>query len=342
MRRRSRLKLITLSVLTILAVASQSLPTYVGAQASNINAAEGLQISPAIVELNADPGGSYKIDLQVTNVTASDLAFDTDVNDFAARDESGTPSVNLENDTPNAASISAWVTVLQTLNIAARQTKKVTATIDVPLDAEPGGHYGVIRFSGRAPELESSGVGLAASAGTLVLVRVAGAVDEDLDLVTFQTAQDGKSGSFFEYGPLDFILRFENRGNVHVKPTGQIEVRDMFGNHFDTLTVNQDKGNVLPLSIRKFQTTLDKQWLFGRYTADVSVGYGTTGQAIVRTISFWVIPWKIIAIALLVIVTAFFVLRTLIRRYNNYIIKRASASHSDKGHHDQKKKKRKK
>lgn len=323
------LKRLSLGLIAGVLVATSFLPTTVLAQASNANAADGLQISPALVEVNAEPGKTYNIELNVTNVTASDLAFDSTVNDFSARDETGTPSINLDDDTPNSASIRAWVNIVSSFELAARQSEKLTATLSVPSDAEPGGHYGVIRFSGRAPELQSTGVGLAASAGTLVLVRVAGAVDEDLQLITFQASQNGTGGNFFEYGPLDLVMRFENKGNVHVKPVGQIEVRDMFGNNVQTLKVNPDSGNILPLSVRKFQNTLDKQWLVGRYTADISIAYGTTGQAIVQTISFWVIPWKLIAIAILALITLIFVLKTLIKRYNSYIVKRAIGQHGN-------------
>lgn len=302
-----------------------ALPTH--AQAANANAADGLQISPALIEVNGEAGKSYTIQIRVTNVTASDLTFDSTVNDFSSKDESGTPSVNLDTTLPNAASIRSWVRVIDSFELKARESKNISATLSIPTNAEPGGHYGVIRFSGRAPTIEGSGVGLAASAGSLVLVRVAGAVDEDLDLLTFQTSQNNTWSGFFKYGPVDFIMRFENKGNVHVKPIGQIEIRDIFGNKVETLTVNPDKGNVLPLSVRKFQSTLDRQWLFGRYTADLSVAYGTTGQAIVQSISFWVIPYRLIIGSIVLLATAFFIFRTVIKRYNSYIIKRAQQSH---------------
>lgn len=300
------------------------------AQASNANAANGLQISPALVEINGEKGQSYTVQLNVTNVTGSDLTFDSAVNDFAAKDETGTPSVSLETDKPSTASIREWVGVVKSFSLKARESKKITATVDIPTDAEPGGHYGVIRFSGRAPEVEGTGVGLNASAGTLVLVRVAGAVDEKLNLITFQTSQNNKASGAFEYGPITFDVRFENKGNVHVKPVGQIDVRDMFGNKVETLTVNSDKGNVLPLSIRKFQSTLNRTWMFGRYTADLSVAYGTEGQALVQSISFWFIPYKVIIGGLIALFTLIFIFRSLIKRYNSYIINRASTNHGNK------------
>lgn len=331
-----RIKQGVLSGLALALLLSPLATIQAGAQASNANAAGGLQISPAIVEVNADKGGSYTIQLQVTNVTGSDLTFDSEVNDFTAKDETGNAKIDLDKETPVTASIRQWVTVTSSFSLRARETKKIPATVDIPKNAEPGGHYGVIRFTGQKQELDQTGVGQVVSAGTLVLIRVDGAVDEKLNLITFETAQNKTSSGFFEYGPVTFVTRFENKGNVHVKPLGSIEIRDMFGNKVDTLDVNPNEGNVLPSSVRRFESTLDRTWMFGRYSATVSVGYGTHGQAIVESIDFWVIPYKVVIGGLIALITLIFIFRTLIRRYNSYIIKRAGSSH---GTHTKKRKK---
>lgn len=297
---------------------------YVLAQATSANAADGLQVSPALVQLNGEKGKSYTIKLQVLNVTSNDLIFNSSVNDFAAKDETGTPSIMLGNSEPIATSIQTWVPNIPRFSLRAHQTQTIDTVISIPANAEPGGHYGVIRFSGAAPETTGTSVGLSASAGTLILVRVAGNVTEKLNLITFEAQSNGKPGNIFESADnLSFITRFQNTGNVHVAPTGQIEVRDTFGNKVDTITLNSAKGNILPSSTRRFESNLSKNQLLGHYTADISIGYGSTGQAIVQTISFWVIPYKLVIIGLLILITLIFILRTLIKRYNSHIINKA-------------------
>jgi hypothetical protein len=330
MRSVLRFKQLVLSALAVAILITPLLAVSAHGQASNANAADGLQISPAIIEVNGEPGKTYTVQIRVTNVTASDLSFDSTVNDFTSKDESGAPSIDFDGVLPASASIRSWVGVIDNFTLEALESKTIPVTLSIPNNAEPGGHYGVIRFSGRAPTIEGSGVGLAASAGSLVLVKVAGAVEEDLELLTFQTAQNNTWSGIFKYGPVDFVMRFGNKGNVHVKPIGQIEIRDMFGNKVDTLEINTTRGNVLPNSIRKFQSTLDKQWMFGRYTADLSVAYGTTGQAIVKSIDFWVIPYRLIVGAIILLATLIFISRAIIKRYNSYIIKRAHSSHGHK------------
>jgi hypothetical protein len=287
---------------------------------ANTDAANGLQISPALVQMNGEKGKTYTVQLKVLNVTGSDLSFSSSVNDFGAKDELGTPAILLNETAPSPTSIQSWVAAIPSFSLKAHETKTINATITIPLNAEPGGHYGVIRFSGTEPTLNGTGVGLSASAGTLFLVRVAGDVTEKLSLATFEAMNNDKPTSFFENGPINFLVRIQNSGNVHLAPSGYITVHDSFGNQVTTLPVNQDKGNILPSSIRRFTASFDKQWLFGRYTADIAFGYGTQGQAVAETISFWIIPWKLILISLAILATLIYVLRIAIKRYNTYII----------------------
>ncbi|MFY9228026.1 MAG: hypothetical protein WAO28_01725 [Candidatus Microsaccharimonas sp.] len=296
----------------------------------------GLEISPALVELNGEPGKDYTINLSVLNVTENELVFNSMINDFGSKDESGSPGIILDSDIENPLSIKSWVSEFPEFTLKAKEKKKLVATVSIPNDAIPGGHYGVIRFSGRNPAVGTDNVNLTASAGTLILVRVAGADIEKLELPTFEASKNGKAGGSFEAGPITFVTRFENKGTVHVKPIGQIEVKDMFGNKVDVLPINSAGGNVLPGSIRRFEATLDKSFLFGKYTADLTTSYGTRGGAIVESISFWVIPYKIILVVLVGLITVIYILRGLVKRYNSYIIRSANNKHDKKTHNKKK------
>lgn len=152
-----------------------------------------------------------------------------------------------------------------------------------------------------------------------MLVRVDGAITEKASLASFYTELNGKQSPFFENSPIKFVTRIKNDGNVHVKPFGNIEIRDMFGNTVKTITVNPDKSNILPQSIRRFESQFDKPWMIGVYTADLTLGYGTTGQAITNSIKFWVIPYKIILAVLLSIITIVYIFSRLIKVYNKRI-----------------------
>ena len=300
------------------------------AESSSANAAQGLQISPALVELNAARGKTYTVTLRVTNVTASDLAYSTSTNDFNAADETGTPHILLDSTLPPAVSIKSWIAAVPSFTLQAGKSQVINAQVTIPNDAEPGGHYGVLRFSGSAPELQDTGVGLSASAGVLLLIRVDGDITETASLASFTSESNGKQSSFFENGPLTFVTRIQNTGNIHIKPVGNIELRDIFGGLVTTLPVNADKSNVLPSSIRRFETTYANKWLFGRYTANLTLSYGTHGQAITNTISFWVIPYKLILGGLFVLGTVVFILSRMVKVYNRHIIAKSKNENTTK------------
>lgn len=295
----------------------------VSAQAADPNAAQGLQISPALVELNAERGKTYTVSLKVINVTLTKLQYTATVNDFHAKDETGSPQVVLDSTLPPNASIVSWVSTPSDFILDTHESRDVTAQITVPTNAEPGGHYGVLRFSGHAPELKDTGVGLSASAGMLMLIRVSGDIKETASLASFYTANDGNQTSLFEASPINFVTRIKNDGNIHVKPTGEISILDMFGNSVASVPVNDTKSNVLPDSIRRFDDTYKSGWMFGMYTANLTLGYGTKGQAITNTITFWVIPYKLILISLLILATVIFIATRMIKVYNRHIIAKA-------------------
>jgi hypothetical protein len=284
------------------------------------NAAAGLQISPALVELNGEPGKSYVLKEKVTNVTNSDLNYTTTVDDFGAKDESGAAKLLPRGDVPVSASMIGWVAAPASFTLVGKEVRTLSITVTIPQNAEPGGHYGVLSFQGTKPKTSQNSVAIQASTGLLMLVRVAGTVDEDLQLTTLSSEKDGKQSSIFENTPITFVTRLQNKGNIHVKPSGTITITDMFGRLVDTLKVNNDLSNVLPNSIRRFESTLTKDWMFGRYSAELTIGYGTKGQVVQGQIMFWVIPWKIVATILLVLVTLIFIVWRMIKVYNRHII----------------------
>lgn len=317
-----RVAKITVGLFAVVSLLASLVTTAVGVQDTSVSsaAAQGIELSPALVELNAAHGKTYTITIKVTNVTASDLTYNTSVDDFNAANETGSPHIITDSNLPTSASMKTWVAAIPQFSLKSRQSTVITGHISIPANAEPGGHYGVLRFSGRAPELKDTGVGLSASAGVLLLVRVDGAINEKASLASFFNAQNGKQSFFFETPPVSFVTRIKNEGNIHVKPSGSVELRDMFGGLVKIMPVNEEKSNVLPDSIRRFETQYSGDWMIGRYTANLTLGYGTTGQAITSSISFWVIPYKVILAILLVLATIVFILSRMIKVYNRNII----------------------
>jgi len=292
------------------------------------NTGQALEIAPPLLYLTVNPGQTVNTQIYIRDISSGDLIVTGQVNDFVADGETGAPKVLLNNDTNNPYSLKGWVTTLPTLQLIPKQIKTLPVTLHIPANASPGGHYGVIRFTATAPSLQSSGVALSASLGALVLLTVSGKITENLSVQEFSVNHAGQTGTFFGAGPVSFVERLKNTGNVHVQPTGQVTVTDMFGKKLGAVNVNQPPGNILPQSIRKFSQALDSsvignKKLFGRYTAKLNLTYGTSKKVLTASLVFWVIPYRTIGIIIVLLIAAFFILRYALRRYNRRILEQA-------------------
>lgn len=292
---------------------------------------QALEIAPPVITLSSDPGKTVKTTINLRDVSSSSLVVTNEINDFTAAGLDGTPKIMFDDETAGPYSLRAWISPVPQLLLKPREVKELPITITVPEDASPGAHYGVIRFTGTPPDLDSTGVSLSASLGALVLLKVNGDIKEGLSLTQFSVSHKGKPGPVFESTPLQFSQQIKNTGNMFEAPTGYVTIKNMFGKPIAAVNINLEKRNVLPASTRQFTGSLDKsvigtRRLFGRYTAQLHLTYGTNKQVLESSLSFWVIPFKIIAGIIILLIGGFFVLRFLIGRYNRRIISQSQKS----------------
>ncbi len=308
------------------------------AYAQTQKSGQGLEISPPTVEVSTDPGKQVTFNIRVSNVTKDPLVVTTTIDDFVAQGEDGQAKLLIDSHDPNPYSVKGWGPAPEKITLIKDEAKTIPIVLTVPKDASPGGHYGVARFTGVPPGLEGTGVGLSASIGTLMLVNVSGNAQTSAKFVEFSANVNGKKGTFFEKGPVGFIERIQNTGNVHFKPIGTVRVTDWRGKEVQVLSVNPTGGNVLPNSIRKFSQTMDsKKHLFGKYKADANVQYA--GKNLHGVITFWVIPFKTIAIVVAALILLFIIIRTLLRWHTARAINRELYAKKGKKSSSSKKKK---
>lgn len=304
---------------------------------------QGIEISPPLIQLKADPGETITTEIRLRNMTDVELVAQGAVNDFLAGDESGTPRILFKEDEKSPYSLKDYIFEVPTVMLQPRELRSTEATINVPEDASPGGHYGIVRFvaAPSRPGAEESAVNLSASIGTLVLLEVSGEVKRSLEVREFTTVKDipeqqkstgnqnqdnvGNATGFFEYTPVSFRTRLANTGNVHQQPHGTIRVYNTFGKEMATLEFNQSDRNILPESIRRFNHTLEREWMFGRYTAQVNLH-----STVNATTSFWVIPYKMGAIVIILLTAVIFFSRRALRAYKRNILRKYQQQNNDR------------
>ncbi|MDF2460668.1 MAG: exported protein of unknown function [Candidatus Saccharibacteria bacterium] len=256
------------------------------------------QVSPPTSNYASDPGGTTKGTIKVTNLTDAPIAIRVTKENFVAKGEEG--QIELVNDANPLYSLAPWFNVsLPEFNIPAKKTQEVGYTVGIPVNAEPGGRYGAIVFSTVPPKLPAgqSGAAVQQRIASIVFQRINGAANEELKVESFATGN-----SNYEKGPVKFITRLKNTGNVHEKATGKIVIKNILGMKVDEIKLAEHF--VIPGAIRKLQNDWPegkkKPFMFGYYTADLDATYAG-GKSLKASTSFTVIPWKTVALALIIL-----------------------------------------
>ena len=181
-----------------------------------------------------------------------------------------------------------------------------------------------------------SGFGLNGELGPLVFTTVTGDTKKVLDLKNvFTTNIKEKKSSLFFNPPINVVIEFENKGNVHVTPQGRVFIHkgEDFNNYLATYELNETSGTVLPNTTRQYIFPWDDSFIntvkqevdgkvdysteynwdnlsklrMGKYNITVLYSYKNMEGEIIQgggEASFWVIPLPlIIIISLLILVT---------------------------------------
>jgi hypothetical protein len=307
----------------VLLLAGITAGTAPAADAASPSPVQGIQVSPVLINLNAEKGQSYKLTLTVTNVTAGPLVLTSAINDFKAKNETGIPEVIVNNNQPSGTySLHDWISPIPPFTLQSQQAQTIHFVVNVPPDGEAGGHYGVIRFSGVPPSQTGQHVALNASVGVLILGRVAGNITEQLALKQFFSEKNGHQASLMANGPVTLVARIQNIGNVHVEPIGNMTVKNTWGKTVATYPFGSQAENILPASIRRYSQNFGKPAPFGHYTVNLNAAYGTTGGVLIGSTSFWVISYKLLLLILAVLIILVLIGRNLVKRYNARVISR--------------------
>jgi hypothetical protein len=304
--------------------------TLVQAQTNAPNAIN-LTTSPLPINLTTNPGTTVSTDLRVKNSGSSDEHLKIGLLKFGANDTSGQPRLA---DRESGDDYFDWVSFSENDFTAEPNIwKTIKMTVKVPQSAGLGYYYAVTfsRYNG-AGETDQ-GASLNGGAAILVLLeaKVPGA-KRSIKMADFSV-----NHSVFEFLPAEFNITTRNDGNIHLIPSGTIYITKG-KEQIALIDVNKARGNVLPNSTRSFSATWNdgfpkyvdveadgkieknkdgsnKQTLkwdlsktgklrFGRYTATLVMVYddGQKDVPLEAVVSFWVIPWRIIGVTLLIAV----------------------------------------
>jgi len=309
------------------------LPAVVSAQATNTTPGGtttrpplSLTTSPIPLSVITTPGKTVTADIRVKNNSTRSEVLKIELLKFGANGESGAPQLQEREAKDDYFS---WVSFSENSFTAEPGVwKTVKMTINTPQNAAFG-YYLAVLFSRATPDKPTGGSS-AFEGGVASLVL--------LDVETPGAKREAKVANFtatrkvYEFLPADLNIRLSNPGNVHVAPTGTIFIKRGSA-QIAELDFNPQRGNILPGSKRMFETswtdgfpayiektegnttTRSLKWDFsklqklriGRYTATLVAVYdnGKRDVPVEATVSFWVIPWRILGVILLIVLLVF-------------------------------------
>lgn len=260
-----------------------------------------ITVTPPLFQATQAPGTEWRSQLRVVNSNNYDIAVTIVPQDFHPDGETGNAVLEegAKGDPTDSHRMSGWIEVPPgVITIKRGSTAELPFTIRVPINADPGGHYGGLLVSTQPGNTGAgSGAGISSGISSLIFMRVPGDVIEKGSIRDFYTQKN-----VIETPDARFVLRFENEGNVHIVPQGNIVITNMWGKVRGKVNINESStfGNVLPASTRKFEFAwkeLDPSPLeVGRYKAVATIVYGVEGrQTVERTVYFWIVPFKPVA-----------------------------------------------
>ncbi len=281
---------------------------------------QSLSVTPPLFQLSINPGDIWQSSVRVVNSNTFPLTVYAEVVNFSAEGEGGLGKFmpSLQSDDAKAT-MAEWIELGKgPYVILPGASQEVSFFIEIPTDAAPGGHFAAILISTEPPKAEGMPLALITSqtVASLFFVRVEGEIIEKADIRELSVLDRP-----LELPEAEFSLRFENKGNVHLQPKGDIVITNMWGKERGVIPVNHAThfGNVLPESIRDFRFSWKGERSLtdiGRYKAVATLAYGEDGiKSTSRIAYFWVIPVKGAFITVGTLLLFIYALTWMIRRY---------------------------
>ncbi len=310
-------------------------------------------LSPVFFDLSSNPGTTVSDKIRVRNNTDSPIPITITLNQLTG-DLNGNLSLKPNQSDPTLG----WVKFQsKTYVLSPLDWTDIPFSINIPKDAAYGYYFAISFNQDKNSPLTKNGTSITGAAAVPILlnVRKEGARAE-AKVLSFTT-----TNFINEYLPVDFNVKVENVGNIHIKPHGNIFISSGNSKDLAILDVNSDIGSIIPQTARVFNASwadgfitmepvlnygtpkLDKNgkpikhlvinWdkltslRIGRYDANLLLVFdnGTRDVPLEANLSFWVFPYKIVGGILIVIIAFILLIRFLLRRYIRRQIKRGSA-----------------
>ncbi len=258
----------------------------------------GISVDQTHVVFDASPDETKEFVITVKNISEKTQDITVGVTDYTVGDDN---VVSLTQDVDENTGVTGLVTPAQErVTVEPHQSKEVQFIFHAPKSATVGSHRGAVFFRS-APD-NQEGFAVQGQIAVHVLVNIAGDTRASGRIHSFDVP-------FFVIGDIDYPAVFENTGNTHYVPYGEVVARNVFSKKEQKYTY--DKHIVFPGKMVTFTHAEHIPSIFGAYRA---VAYFVDGEGVVRSRSDYMIGWACPLVVGGVVVCIWWMVRFLTRK----------------------------
>jgi len=319
----------------------------------NQEAGFALQVTPSPLVATLQPGQATTLELVIRNTSTASQDLKMGLRSFSVDEQTG--QVNLGSDEPSE--VKDFVTFARpTFTLGAGEILTQKITVNTPKEA--AFTYSFATVIGRQNPTKPSGSATAIEGSVAVFTLLS--VDQPGAERKFELSELKASKRMYEYLPAELSIRLRNTGNTLVQPKGTIYIQrgSNDASPISTIPLNPNGGYILPNTNRlltaswdegfpRYETKTDEatgqeqkslvwHWgdlskiRIGKYTAKVIAVYddGQRDVPVVAEVTFWVFPWRLFLV--LLVVTLLIVIGLIVTLRGSA---RAIKRHAPKSHH---------
>jgi len=287
-----------------------------------------LTVSPVSLALETDPGVPVQSQLRIRNNSSVAEQLKITVGSFTAAESGNQPRL-IE---PRESDVFLTWLKFDDLDFTAASNEWTTIPFrfEPPGDAALSYYYSVV-ISRSIEPVKTDGQAVVQGAPALLVLTTVNSpfAKKELRLTEFSV-----KNPVVEFLPQEFIAKIQNSGNVHLGPSGNVFIDAQTKKDIAVLSLNPASSLILPQATREFtvswkdgfplkagvvdgdekgevglefwgiQFDFSKAHTFrmGQFTAHLLMVYdnGERDVPIESFVSFWVIPWRILLVALVV------------------------------------------
>ncbi len=241
-------------------------------------------VSPPVIDRSGVPRDSIQETITLTNRENYRVRVFTFVNNVSVEEEGGREEFERLRGLETAESLANWVSVTrQRIELEPGESKEVTLSVDVHMDAEPGTYHAFISFAEGARRSEAE-ERITRDRAVLLSITVDDDSEDILQLTSF-----APESRIVSSAPVEFSAELDNRGDTTLTPEGELIVYDRRGREIEAAVFNEEARSLEPGESDAFTVVWNGELDWGRHRARLDLSYGR-GRGLDDSVFFTVLP----------------------------------------------------